>query len=222
MRIVIVEDNEALASGIAYRLRDDGHAVDQVTRGDVADSYLREESGDLIILDINLPGMSGIELLKKLRGRGESAPVLLLTARNETSDRIIGLDAGADDYLAKPFEMDELMARVRALLRRRATGLVTCETLGNLSFNRATRQASINDVPLHLPRRELATLECLIDRRGRMVSKSELADFIYGVGSEFDDRNVEVHVSRLRRHLKDTDIFIKSARGLGYTLDVGT
>lgn len=220
MRIVIVEDNEALASGIAHRLRDDGHAVDLITRGDTADAYLREEGADLIILDINLPGLLGIEVLRKLRDRSESAPVLLLTARNETSDRILGLDAGADDYLAKPFEMDELMARVRALSRRRASGLVTTESIGMLSFNRTTRQASISDTPLHLPRRELATLECLIDRRGRMVSKSELADFIYGVGSEFDDRNVEVHISRLRRHLKDTDVHIKSARGLGYTLDV--
>ena len=222
MRVVIVEDNEALASGIAHRLRDDGHAVDMITRGDTADIYLREESGDLIILDINLPGLSGIDVLRKLRDRGENTAVLLLTARSETSDRILGLDSGADDYLAKPFEMDELMARVRALARRRASGPVTCEIIGALSFNRTTRQASINETPLHLPRRELATLECLIDRRGRMVSKSELADFIYGVGSEFDERNIEVHISRLRKHLKDCNVRIKSARGLGYTIDVQT
>lgn len=220
MRIVIVEDNEPLANAIAYRLRDRGHSADVLTDGDAADRYLAQEGADLIVLDINLPGQSGLEVLKSLRERGDGVPVILLTARAETSDRVSGLDMGADDYLVKPFEMDELEARIRALSRRKQLDYGARETIGDLEFDRVARQVSVNGAVLELPRRELSVLECLLERRGRIVPKSQLTDHVYGVGADVDDSAVEPHVSRLRKRLQTLGIRIKTARGLGYLLEV--
>ncbi len=220
MRIVIVEDNETLANAIAYRLKDRGHAADVLTDGDAADLYLVQEGADLIVLDINLPGRSGLEILRSLRSRGDSAPVILLTARTETSDRVSGLDMGADDYLVKPFEMDELEARIRALSRRKQLDYGTRETIGDLEFDRTARQVSAKGQVLDVPRREMAVLECLLERRGRIVPKSQLTDYVYGVGADVDDTAVEPHVSRLRKRLQNFGIGIKTARGLGYLLEV--
>ncbi len=220
MRIVIVEDNETLANAIAYRLRDRGHAADVLTDGVAADLYLEQEGADLIVLDINLPGRSGLEILRSLRYRGDSAPVILLTARTETSDRVSGLDMGADDYLVKPFEMDELEARIRALSRRKQLDYGTRETIGDLEFDRTARQVSAKGQVLDVPRREMAVLECLLERRGRIVPKSQLTDYVYGVGADVDDSAVEPHVSRLRKRLQNLGIRIKTARGLGYLLEV--
>ncbi len=220
MRIVIVEDNETLANAIAYRLRDRGHAADVLTDGDAADLYLEQEGADLIVLDINLPGRSGLEILRSLRNRGDSAPVILLTARSETSDRVSGLDMGADDYLVKPFEMDELEARIRALSRRKELEYGTRETIGDLEFDRTARQVSAKGQVLDVPRREMAVLECLLERRGRIVPKGHLTDYVYGVGADIDDSAVEPHVSRLRKRLQNFGVRIKTARGLGYLLEV--
>ncbi|MBO9447403.1 response regulator transcription factor [Ruegeria sp. R14_0] len=220
MRIVIVEDNETLANAIAYRLRDRGHAADVLTDGDAADLYLEQEGADLIVLDINLPGRSGLEILRSLRHRGDSAPVILLTARSETGDRVAGLDMGADDYLVKPFEMDELEARIRALSRRKQLDYGAHETIGDLEFDRTARQVSAKGQVLDVPRREMAVLECLLERRGRIVPKSQLTDYVYGVGADVDDSAVEPHVSRLRKRLQNFGIRIKTARGLGYLLEV--
>jgi two-component system OmpR family response regulator len=220
MRIVIVEDNETLANAIAYRLRDRGHAADVLTDGGAADLYLEQEGADLIVLDINLPGRSGLEILRSLRQRGDSAPVILLTARSETSDRVSGLDMGADDYLVKPFEMDELEARIRALSRRKQLDYGARETIGDLEFDRTARQVSAKGQVLDVPRREMAVLECLLERRGRIVPKSQLTDYVYGVGADVDDSAVEPHVSRLRKRLQNFGIRIKTARGLGYLLEV--
>ncbi len=220
MRIVIVEDNETLANAIAYRLRDRGHAADVLTDGDAADLYLEQEGADLIVLDINLPGRTGLEILRSLRNRGDSAPVILLTARTETSDRVAGLDMGADDYLVKPFEMDELEARIRALSRRKQLDYGTRETIGDLEFDRTARQVSANGQVLDVPRREMAVLECLLERRGRLVPKSQLTDYVYGVGADVEDSAVEPHVSRLRKRLQNLGVRIKTARGLGYLLEV--
>ena len=143
MRIVIVEDNKTLAKAIAYRLRDRGHAAEVLVDGDEADLYLAQEGADLVVLDINLPGQSGLEILKSLRNRGDGVPVILLTARAETSDRVSGLDMGADDYLVKPFEMDELEARIRALSRRKELDYGAKESIGGLEFDRAARQVSV-------------------------------------------------------------------------------
>lgn len=220
MRIVIVEDNEALANAIAYRLRDRGHAADVLLDGQEADAFLARESADLVVLDINLPGLSGLDVLRALRQRNDGAPVILLTARSETSDRVTGLDMGADDYLVKPFEMDELEARIRALSRRKSLDYGALEQLGGLQFDRNLREVTAAGVALDIPRRELAVLECLLDRRGRIVPKAQLTDHVYGVGADIDDSAVESHVSRLRKRLGPHGISIRTARGLGYMLEV--
>ncbi len=220
MRIVIVEDNETLANAIAYRLRDRGHAAEVLTDGDEADLYLAQEGADLVVLDINLPGQSGLEILQSLRNRGDGVPVILLTARAETSDRVSGLDMGADDYLVKPFEMDELEARIRALSRRKDLDYGAKESIGGMEFDRAARQVSVQGEVMDIPRREIAVLECLLERRGRIVPKSQLTDYVYGVGADVEASAVEPHVSRLRKRLHDLGIRIKTARGLGYLLEV--
>ncbi len=220
MRIAVVEDNTALANAIAYRLRDSGHAVDLLHDGEAADRFLANEGADLLVLDINLPKMSGLDVLRSLRTRGATTPVLVLTARSDTRDRVTGLDAGADDYLVKPFEMDEFEARIRALSRRKDLDFGTSEKVGELVFERETRQLFHAGVALEIPRRELAIFECLQDRRGRLVSKDQLIDHVYGVGADVDDSAVEPHISRLRKRLQAHDIRIKTARGLGYMLEI--
>lgn len=219
MRIAVIEDNQTLAKAIAYRLRDLGHAVDVLHDGDEADAFLASEGADLVVLDIYLPGQSGIDVLRHLRARGMGTPVILLTARGETEDRVAGLDAGADDYLVKPFDMDELAARIRALSRRRALEYGAKEKIGSLVFDRSARRLSVVGEPLDLPRRELAVFECLLDRRGRLVSKSQLTDHVYGVGADVEESAVEPHISRLRKRLASHGVSIKTARGLGYMLE---
>ena len=219
MRIAVIEDNQTLAKAIAYRLRDLGHAVDVLHDGDEADAFLASEGADLVVLDIYLPGQSGIDVLRHLRARGMGTPVILLTARGETEDRVAGLDAGADDYLVKPFDMDELAARIRALSRRRALEYDAEERIGSLVFDRSARRLSVVGEPLDLPRRELAVFECLLDRRGRLVSKSQLTDYVYGVGSDVEESAVEPHISRLRKRLAPHGVSIRTARGLGYMLE---
>lgn len=219
MRIAIVEDNEALAHAIAYRLRDRGHAADVLHDGQDADRFLAREGADLVVLDINLPGLDGLGVLRALRARGDGTPVILLTARSDTADRVDGLDSGADDYLVKPFDMDELEARIRALSRRKNLDYGVRDVIGDLEFDRSSRQVSASGTPLDIPRREVAVLECLLERRGRIVSKAQLTDHVYGVGAEVDDTAIEPHVSRLRRRLAAHGVAIKTARGLGYMLE---
>ena len=219
MRIAVIEDNQTLAKAIAYRLRDLGHAADVLHDGEQADAFLATEGADLVVLDITLPGRSGLEILRNLRARGAGTPVILLTARGETEDRILGLDAGADDYLVKPFEMDELAARIRALSRRRALEYGAEERIGTLVFDRSARRLSVVGEPLELPRRELAVFECLLDRRGRLVSKAQLTDHVYGIGADVEENAVEPHISRLRKRLAPHGVLIKTARGLGYLLE---
>lgn len=220
MRIAVIEDNQAIAQAIAFRLRDRGHSVDLLHDGEEADAFLAREGADLIVLDCNLPGCDGLEVLSRLRRRGDGTPVILLTARAETAQRVAGLDAGADDYLTKPFEMDELEARLRAMARRKKLVFSARDTLGPLVFDRTSRQLLENEQPLVLPRREMATFECLLERRGRIVSKSQLITHVYGTGAEQDDSVIEPHISRLRKRLEPYGIRIKAARGLGYMLEV--
>lgn len=221
MKITLVEDNVSLAKGIAYRLEDAGHAVDILDDGTLAQSFLKTDTSDLVILDINLPGVDGLSLLKALRSRGDQRPVILLTARAETEDRVFGLDAGADDYLIKPFEMAELEARVRALLRRRAVPQQKMLVVGDLQYDVSARELHTVGGKLEFPRRELSVFECLVVAEGRLVSKSTLLDHAYGTGADVEESVVEVYVSRLRRRLKPYGIQIKSQRGLGYQLVVG-
>lgn len=220
MRITLVEDNLSLAKGIAYRLRDEGHSVDMLHNGTEAAVFLGQERSDLIILDINLPGLTGIDLLTDLRRQGDPRPVILLTARSGTEDRVAGLDAGADDYLVKPFEMDELAARVRALGRRKAAAPRRRVALGGLSLDLEARQLIDGADALEVPRRELTVLIALAEAQGRAVSKQHLLDQVYGAGSETDEKVIEVYISRLRKRLKPHGVAIRVNRGIGYTLAV--
>lgn len=219
MRIILVEDNTSLRKGITYRLQDEGHSVDALGDGLQAGDFLRQEGGDLVILDINLPGQSGLEVLRAMRKRGDPRPVILLTARAATQDRVDGLDAGADDYLVKPFAMDELVARVRALARRKAVAPVRSIALGPLTLELDPMQLLCDTGPLDVPRRELSVLAALADARGAAVSKEHLLDRVYGAGSETDDKVIEVYVSRLRKRLAGFGLRISVRRGIGYVLE---
>jgi len=222
MRIVLVEDNASLAAGICYRLQDAGHAVDVLDDGLAASTYLATDNADLVILDINLPGRDGLDLLKDMRQRGDARPVLLLTARAETVDRVKGLDAGADDYLVKPFEMVELEARIRALSRRKPQTFRKMLRLGSLELDLDARQALINDTTADIPRREISILEALMSAEGRTVAKLQLIEHTYGTGSDVEEAAIEAHISRLRKRLKPHGIAIQVARGLGYAIRLDT
>lgn len=218
MRIAIVEDNESVAKGIAYRMQDRGHATDIIDDGRAADEFLRSDGNDIVILDINLPGMDGLAVLRAMRARGDMRPVLLLTALSETGDKVAGLDAGADDYLVKPFKMDELEARVRALARRIPQSLQQEIRLGRLVYIPDTRTATLDAKPLDLPRRELALLDALLRSRTGTKSKSDLLEALYGTGADVAESAIEAHVSRLRKKLEEAGLEIRNQRGLGYAL----
>lgn len=218
MRITVVEDHVSLAKGIAYNLRDAGHAVDLLHDGAAAEDFLRQDKSDIVVLDINLPGRDGVTLLQDMRARGDMRPVLLLTARSGTADKIAGLDAGADDYLVKPFEMEEFAARIRALSRRVAAPALMERRIGQLVFDPGKRTLKSPSGPLDLPRRELALFEALLTADGRTLSKQTLLDSLYGTGSDVGEEVVEVYVSRLRKRLKPHGIAIRVKRGLGYVM----
>ena len=219
MRIVVVEDNEMLLSGISKTLQDAGHSVECFNNGAKADQHLQYEGADLAIIDINLPGLDGLSITRQLRQRQQNLPVLILTARSDTADRVSGLDAGADDYLVKPFAMAELEARVRALARRRGEFQIEQENIGQLIYQRSSRRLYHGKVELELARREKVLFETLLEKQGQFVSKSLLADTLYGVDSDIDLNAVELAVSRLRRVLKNSDVEIRTARGIGYMLE---
>ena len=219
MRIVLIEDNQMLAEGIQKILLDEGHSVDYFVDGERADQHLRYEGADLAIIDINLPNMDGISITKNIRARKQLFPIIILTARGATKDRVIGLDAGADDYLVKPFQMDELDARIRALSRRNTSLLSNTESIGSLAYNRTSRRLYFNDYELTLNRRELTLFEILINKKGQYISKSSLADTQYGIGSDININAIEISISRLRKILSDHSIQITTARGIGYMMD---
>jgi len=221
LHIVIVEDNKGVANGIAYVLRDEGHAVDLIFDGTEANQFLKTDTADVIVLDVNLPGLSGVDILKNMRARNDHRPVLMLTARTTLEDKVVGLDAGADDYLSKPFDMAELIARLRALMRRAGTTATKPRTIGSLTFDTAARQLLGPDGPLDLPRREIAIFEALLLAQSRTTSKQVLLDKVYGTGAEVEEQVVEVYVSRLRKRLRPFDVKIKVQRGLGYTMHYG-
>jgi len=222
MRFAVVEDNETLANGIAHQLRDQGHSVDVLHDGEEALSFLRQDGADMVILDVNLPSLNGIELLRSLRADGSAIPIILLTAKSEINDRVSGLDAGADDYLTKPFDMVELEARIRALMRRKTVSGTNAITFHGLTFERATRKLSCEGSDIALTMRELAVFECLFERANTIVSKAQIADHLYGIGAEIEERVVEVYVSRVRKKIDQSNVTIKSARGLGYMLGGST
>lgn len=218
MRIAIIEDNPNVANGIAYRLQDRGHATDILHDGDEADLFLRDDGNDMVIIDINLPGRDGLSVLAAMRARGDDRPVLLLTARDRTVDRVAGLDAGADDYLVKPFEMDELEARLRAMSRRAPIPISRELRFGRLALDPDGRKAEADGSPLDLRRRELALLEAFLRAPGRVKTRQSLLDSVYGAGADVEDNAIEVIVSRLRKKLAPAGLDIKARRGLGYEL----
>lgn len=222
MRITLVEDNDALRRGLTWRLQDEGHSVDALGDGLEAADFLSGESSDLVILDVNLPGQSGLDVLKAMRDRSDHRPVILLTARGDTSDRVAGLDAGADDYLVKPFAMDELVARVRALSRRGHVAQRRRIALGRLVLELEPPELVSEDGPLDVPRRELALVEALARAPGAALSKQQLLDAVYGAGTDADEKVIEVYVSRLRKRLARYGVRILVRRGIGYSLDVDT
>ena len=215
MRILIAEDDAPLADGLTRSLRDSGYAVDCVKTGAEADSATAAFEFDLLILDLNLPRMSGLEVLKRLRSRSRELPVLILTAQSGVEDRVRGLDLGADDYLAKPFALEELKARVRALTRR-TTGAPMLFRHGGLSYDPVGKVARINGEVVDLSARESTLLEMLVQRAGRWVSKGQLLDHLCEWGEEVSTNAIEVYVHRLRKKLRAAGVEIVTVRGLGY------
>jgi two-component system OmpR family response regulator len=193
--------------------------VDCVGTGDQADHVLLAQNYDLVILDLGLPKLDGFEVLRRLRHRGSKIPVLILTARDGLDERVRGLDLGADDYLTKPFDLPDLEARVRALIRRGQSGGGSMLTHGTLQLDTAGRRATLNGAPLDLSARELGVLEVLMLRSGRVVNKEQLAEQLYGWDEEVGANAIEVYVHRLRRKLEPAGVVIRTIRGLGYLLE---
>jgi DNA-binding response OmpR family regulator len=219
MRVLIVEDNLALARNLASALGKKGWAVEIASGGDDGDAWLTTQRYDLVILDLGLPDIDGLEVLRRLRQRNSRAPVLILTARDALQDRVSGLNMGADDYLTKPFELAELEARAGALIRRGTGGTSAVLTQGRLSFDTASRVLRIDDEILVLPRRELNLLEMLLTRRDQVVSKEALLEGLFGYDEDVAPNAVETYVHRLRKKLEPAGVHIRTIRGIGYLLE---
>ncbi|HAF42194.1 MAG TPA: DNA-binding response regulator [Sphingobium sp.] len=217
----MIEDDAALARSISTLLRAGGHAVDHVANGEDAMAVVGSEPYALVILDVGLPDMDGFAVLAEMRRRGEKVPVLMLTARDALDDRVRGLDLGADDYLRKPFDPEELEARVRALGRRRGGDPIPELSVGTLTINRSTGTAEVAGRPLDLRRRELAVLESLATRAGQVVPRELLIGEVFGFDEPVGGNAIEVHVTRLRGKLAPDGPGIRTVRGVGYMLDAG-
>ena len=219
MRILVVEDNRTLADGLLAVLRSSGYAVDVVHDGVSALAALATESFDLVVLDLSLPEMDGLEVLRELRAGGNRSAVLVLTARGALDERIRGLDLGADDYMTKPFEVAELEARVRVLLRRQSGLRSASISFGPLELDTASHTLSAGGRPLDVPARELQLIETLLRRAGAVVSKQAIIESLADFDDDLSANAVEQYVSRLRRKLAPHGLTIRTARGLGYYLD---
>lgn len=220
MRILLIEDNVELADAVAEYFRHHGHPLDWVSSAEQAEKVLAYQSFELLILDINLPGKDGYQLLKALRRQGNQVPVLVLTARAEIDDRVSALDLGADDYLVKPFDFRELAARTRALLRRdrgNASNEVRC---GNLLFDPASRQVFINDEPIDLRHREVQLLEVFLGALDHVLTKEDIADRLYTFDEAHTPNAIEQTLTRLRKRLDGSSLVIKTIRGMGYLAHV--
>jgi two-component system, OmpR family, response regulator TctD len=218
VRILIVEDNQALAEGTSKVLRDNGYTVDVVANGADADAAIAANAFDLVVLDLSLPDMDGLEVLDAMRQRDDRTAVLVLTARGALDDRVRGLDLGADDYMSKPFEVRELEARIRVLVRRQAGLRTSTLSFGPLSLNLNTSELSAGGEVIDLPNREISILRTMMLSRNRVVAKSQIIETLSGFDGDISDNAVEQYISRLRRKLTSFGIGIKVARGVGYYL----
>ena len=216
MRLLLVEDDAMIGAAAQQGLRQEGHTVDWVRDGREAEVALIDRVHDVVLLDLGLPRRDDLSLLREWRARGADVPVVIITARDAVADRIAGLDAGADDYLVKPFDLDELSARVRAVVRRRAGRSDSVLRVGELEIDSATRRVRWKGEEVALSAREYALLEALADRPGAYLTRGQLEERLYGWDEEIASNAVEVHIHALRRKLDAA--LIKNVRGLGYTL----
>jgi len=214
MRVLLVEDDPMIGKSVQQGLRQDGHTVDWVRESRAAELALATTSYEMLLLDLGLPGKSGLELLAQLRRAAHRIPVLVITARDSVADRILGLDSGADDYLVKPFDLDELGARMRAVLRRHAGRADPVIALGNLRMNPATHELTQNGQPVVLSAREFALLQALLEQPGVPLSRARLEERLYGWGEEVESNAIEVYIHSLRRKLGSE--CIRNIRGVGY------
>lgn len=221
MRVLLVEDEPEMASALAAALKGHDMVVDRVATLDLAEEALTDTPYNAILLDRQLPDGDGLTLIPKLRAKGLQTPIIVLTARGDLAERVAGLDCGADDYLGKPFAIAELLARLRAVLRRPSDLPIEILKLGRLTYDAAHRQASVAGVSLNLPRRELLVLETLLRRSGRTVARAALDEAVYGFDDEIQSNALDTHISRLRRKLSDADarVEIHTIRGIGYLIN---
>ena len=219
MRILLVEDNRALSEGLVAILRGSGYAVDVVSDGASADAVTATENFDLVILDLTLPEMDGLDVLRSMRARQNKAAVLILTARGTQEEKIRGLDLGADDYMIKPFDISEFEARVRVLLRRQAGLRSSIVSYGTVSFDLNSRTFSAGGSTLDIPARELGLLEILFMRAGKVVAKEAIIQSLTAFDDDLSANAIEQYVSRLRKRLAPHGLTVRTARGIGYYLD---
>jgi two-component system OmpR family response regulator/two-component system response regulator QseB len=216
MRILLVEDDPELGDGLTVGLRQAGFAVDWLRDGNSADQALQSESFDLVVLDLGLPRLSGMDVLSRARSRGLTVPILILTARDATGDKVSGLDAGADDYLVKPIDLDELSARIRALTRRSAGRAAPLLTHGELAVDLAAHRVTLAGDEIELSSREYSLLQMLLENAGRVLTRTQLEQSVYGWRDEPDSNALEVHIHHLRKKLGGD--LIRTLRGVGYTI----
>ncbi|TMH01301.1 MAG: response regulator transcription factor [Betaproteobacteria bacterium] len=216
MRLLLIEDDRMIGDGLRQALRLEGHAVDWVYDAQAAAATLASERFDGVLLDVGLPKGSGLDVLRGLRARGDATPVIVITARDALEDRVAGLDAGADDYLVKPFELEELNARLRAVMRRHTGRAAPQLEHEGVTLDPATRQVTLDGQPVLLSAREFALLEALMQRPGAMLSRAQLEDRLYGWGEEVESNAVTVYIHQLRKKLGAD--FIQNMRGVGYFL----
>jgi two-component system, OmpR family, response regulator QseB len=216
MRVLVVEDDPMIGQGLQTALSQDNYAVDWMRDGESAAHALRTTAFDLILLDLGLPGRDGLDVLRELRARGDHVPVVILTARDEVRDRIAGLDAGADDYIVKPFDLDELAARMRSVLRRSAGRGDPVIQHGSIRLNTVTHAVEKDGAPVQLSAHEYAVLEALLQRPGAVLSRAQLEDRLYGWDAQIESNAVEVYIHGLRRKLGSEAI--RTLRGVGYYL----
>jgi len=219
MNILLIEDDEVLADGLTHTLSNSGYCITGATTGAYAEHLLAAQGFDLIILDLGLPDMDGLQLLRKLRNQKQSLPILILTARDDMNDRIDGISQGADDYMTKPFELRELEARLNALIRRCYGGFNHIIQLGKLQLDTNNQQIQANGEPLSLSARETAVLEVLMMQKGKVISKDKIAKHLSLHGDALADNAIEVYIHRIRKRIEPYAVGIRTFRGLGYLLE---